>query len=282
MTQRSEQGPSRTQGSELWDELGIHADPALASVVARLRGVEGPGSEPDRLGRMLAAVRHAQDLDGARAPAAYPGVTGYSLWRAVRAQVEVVRLPFIVAAVLLLLAGVALGPLWLRPICTPLLALAPPIAVLGVGYAFRSLDGGMRELECACPVRPIELALSRLIVVVGCDIALSLLLLPFNAGHALLGGVGAGLILDWLAPLLLASGASLLATQRFGSLVAVELGMLIWLGFIALHVLIGSGTISITQTAGIAVWTGSTAIGLGSFVVGVALFGRSALRGASR
>ena len=94
--------------------------------------------------------------------------------------------------------------------------------------------------------------------------------------------MGAGLILDWLAPLLLASGASLLATQRFGSLVAVELGMLIWLGFVALHVLIGSGTISITETAGLAVWTGSTALGLSSFVVGVALFGRSALRGGSR
>lgn len=281
MTQRSGQGPSRMAGSELWDELGIPADPVLASVVARLRGVEGPGSESDRRGRMLVAVRHTQDLDAARAPAAYPGVTGHSLWRAVRAQVEVVRLPLIAAAVLLLLVGVALGPLWLRPICTPLLALAPPIAVLGVGYAFRSLDGGMRELECACPVRPIELALSRLIVVVGCDTALSLLL-PFNAGHALLGGVGAGLILDGLAPLLLASGASLLATQRFGSLVAVELGMLIWLGFVASHVLIGSGTISITETAGIAVWTGSTALGLGSFVVGVALFGRSALWGASR
>jgi hypothetical protein len=191
-----------------------------------------------------------------------------------------VRLPLIGAAVLILLLGIVVGPLWLEPICTPLLALAPPIAVLGVGYAFRSLDGGMNELERACPVRPFELALSRLIVVVGCDILLSLVLLPFNTGYALLVGAGPGLLLDWLAPLLLASGVSLLAIQRFGSVLAVEVGMMIWLGFIALHVLVQRQVVTIDETTGIAVWLCSILAGLACFAAGVAWFNRSGLQGA--
>ncbi|MDB5057106.1 MAG: hypothetical protein JWO59_578 [Chloroflexi bacterium] len=135
--------------TSLKEDLGTLPDPGLARALQRLGAVEGPGAEPDRLARMLAAVRQAQDVETARNPVPDSTVTGYSLWLAVRAQVKVVRLPLIGAAVQILLLGIVFGPLWLQPVCTPLLALAPPIAVLGVGYAFRSLDDGMSELECA-------------------------------------------------------------------------------------------------------------------------------------
>jgi hypothetical protein len=255
-------------------------DAAVERAIIRFDEVRGPGAEADRLARMLAAVRRAQDTEAALAPPAHPAVSGQSLWRAVRSQLSVVRLPLICTAILILVLGMVLGPLWLQPICTPLFVLAPPIAVLGVGYAFRALDGGMAEIECACPVRPIELALSRLVVVVGCDILLAVLLLPFNAGRVLPGG--GGLILDWLAPLLLASGVTLLVIQRLSSRLAVEIGMIVWLSFVALHVLIQSQTVILTQATAGSLGIGASAIGLACLVAGVALFDRRGLQGASR
>ena len=255
-------------------------DAAIERAIFRLDAVQGPGSEPERLARMLASVRRAQDTDAALASATQTATSGHTLWRAVQSQVSVVRLPLICAAVVVFVLGMALGPLWLQPICTPLLVLAPPFAVLGVGYAFRALDSGMAEIECACPVRPIELALSRLVVVIGCDIFLALLLLPFSAGRVLPGG--AGLILDWLAPLLLASGITLLVIQRFSCRLAVETGMIVWLSFVALHILVQTQAVTLSQAAAGFLGLGTSALGLACLIAGVAWFDRRGLQGASR
>jgi len=229
------------------------AEPTLSRALLALRAEPAPDVSPSRLDRLLMAVHAAQDTAVVADPP--PAIVAGGGWpvgllRAARSQAAVVPLPFYAAGVLVLLLGVLAGHLWSDPRFSPLLCTAPPLAVLGVAYAFRALANGMDELERACPVDPLELAISRLVVVLGLDVLLSLALLPWNAGYPVVGGSGIALLLDWLAPLLLCSGVTLLASGRFGVLSGAAAGLLLWVAYVLLHILavtdqmaIGSGLV---------------------------------------
>lgn len=245
----------------------------------RTRPLAEPG--PDHLARVLAAVQAAQDqaamaeLLPSRRP---PAGTSTSLLAAIRSQIPVVGLPFWLGCALVIALGVLLGNLWPDPLVSPLLLTAPPLAALGVGYAFRAIDAGMAELERACPAHPMELALARLLLVVGFDLLLALLLLPWNAGAPLVRGGDVSLILDWLAPLLLSSGVSLLGTQRYGVLAGTSSGLGLWAVYLGLHLLVDQGVLALSVLEGLVVWGLLLTIGLVCAALALRQVGRMVLR----
>ena len=245
---------------------------------ARVRPLPAPG--PTHLAQVLAAVHTARDRAAAAdlLPVSRPRAgTVASLVAAIRSQIPVVGLPFWLACALVIVLGVLVGNLWFQPLVSPLLLTAPPLAALGVGYAFRAVDAGMAELERACPAHPVELALSRLLLVVGFDLALALLLLPWNTGASLVSGGDAGLILDWLAPLLLSSGVSALGTQRYGVTAGTLGGLSLWGVYVGLHVLVDQGALAVSLLQGVVVWGLFLAVGLVCFVVALRQVGRMVL-----
>ena len=258
------------------------AEPTLSRALLALRAEPAPDVSPSRLDRLLMAVHAAQDTAVVADPP--PAIVAGGSWpmgllRAARSQAAVVPLPFYAAGVLVLLLGVLAGHLWSDPRFSPLLCTAPPLAVLGVAYAFRALANGMDELERACPVDPLELAISRLVVVLGLDVLLSLALLPWNAGHPVAGGSGIALLLDWLAPLLLCSGVTLLASGRFGVLSGAVAGLLLWVAYVLLHILavtgqvaLGSGLV-IGPAQLVVLWALSLTVGAGCFAVALRRIG---------
>ena len=264
----------------LRQDLNAAPAPAVQRALRALRTAPAPDPGPAHLSTVLAAVHAAQDQ--AAAADLLPGNgpragTSASLLAALRSQLPVVGLPFWLACALVIALGVFIGNLWLQPLVSPLLLTAPPLAALGVGYAFRALDAGMAELERACPIRPVELALSRLLLVVGFDLALALLLMPWNTGAPLVSGGDIGLILDWLAPLLLCSGVSLLGTQRYGVLAGTLGGLSLWGVYVGLHVLVGQGVLALSVLQGLVVWGLFLAGGLLCVVVALRQIGRMAL-----
>lgn len=255
-------------------DLGDDAQtPELISALHALREQGMPGPDPMRLITLLTVVHDAQDCLAAAEmmlPSAEGARTSVQLLRAARSQVAVIGWPTALATAMGLVLGVVAGHLWPSPQFSPLLFLAPPLAVLSVGHAFRrALDSGMAELELACPVHPIELALGRLIVVGGLSLLPALLLVPWNTGQTLLPGVAVGSLLDWFAPLLVSSSVSLLASQSYGVLVGSAAGLGLWMGYVALHVFVLRGMLTLTQAQGMALWTLCLVAGLACFVVGL-------------
>lgn len=261
-------------------DLDDMPSPDLQRALRALRTAPAPDAGPAHLSTVLAAVHAARDqaaaaeLLPARPPRRGPSA---SLLAAMRSQLPVVGLPFWLACALVIVLGVFIGNLWLQPLVSPLLLTAPPLAALGVGYAFRAVDAGMAELERACPAHPVELALSRLLLVVGFDLALALLLLPWNTGAPLVSGGDASLILDWLAPLLLCSGVSLLGTQRYGVLTGTLGGLGLWGIYVGLHILVGQGILALSMMQGLAVWGLFLITGLICVVVALRQVGRRVL-----
>jgi len=260
-------------------DLG-EASPDLAGALRATRARPLPAPGPPHLAQVLAAVHTAQDRAVAAdlLPAGRPRVgTAASLLAAMRAQLRVVGLPFWLACALVIGLGVLAGNLWLQPLVSPLLLTAPPLAALGVGYAFRAMDTGMAELERACPAHPVELALARLLLVVGFDLALAVLLMPWNTGTPLVSGGDMDLILDWLAPLLLSSGVSLVGTQRHGVLAGTSAGLGLWGIYVGLHVLVGQGVLALSALQGLVVWGLLLAGGLVCMAMALRQVGRMVL-----
>jgi hypothetical protein len=242
--------------ARLRHDLG-DAPPALAGALHALAERPLPAPGPAHLARVLTAVHAAQDqarMAELLPPGRRRAGTRASLLAAIRSQIPVVGLPFWLACAVVIVLGVLASSLWFTPLVSPLLLTAPPLAALGVGYAFRAIDTGMAELERACPAHPVELALARLLLVVGADLALALLLLPWNAGPPLVGGGTVSLILDWLAPLLLCSGVSLLCTQRYGVLAGTSAGLGLWGVYVGLHLLVGQGVLALSVLQGLVLW----------------------------
>lgn len=231
--------------------------PELQRTLLALREQRMPEPGPEQLSCLLAAMHDAQDRAIATnlLPAlTWNGQMGVQLVHAVRSQADVIGLPFWMGSVLVLVMGVAVGHLWPEPLFSPLLFTAPPITVLGIGYSFRTLDNGMLDLERTSPVHPFELAFGRLVVIAGFDLLPALLLVPLNSGQTLLPGIGVGLVLDWLAPLILSSGISLVITQRYGAYTGSLIGLSVWVAYVALHVLVLRAVLTLTFAQGLAVW----------------------------
>lgn len=98
----------------------------------------------------------------------------------------------------------------------PLLAAGPPVAGLGIAYAFRA-GPGMRELEQSCALDLFDATLGRLVLILTYDVGLLLL---GSVALRLAGAVPSLplLVLAWLAPLCFVSwvknGLRVLSTRR--------------------------------------------------------------------
>ena len=97
----------------------------------------------------------------------------------------------------------------------------------------------MLELELVCLPSPLQLAIARLVIVLGYDVglglALSLLLWASGSGQVL------ELTLSWLMPLLLVAGLAMLFSLRLSVQAAASLAYGSWLAFLTI------GTISNLQ-----------------------------------
>jgi hypothetical protein len=106
-------------------------------------------------------------------------------------------------------------------------ASGPLLAYLGTVVAFRGSGRKTLELELVCLPSPFQLALARMVIVLGYDaglgLALSLVLWLGGSGQVL------ALTLSWLMPLLLVAGLALLFSLRFSIQIAASLAYASWL-----------------------------------------------------
>jgi hypothetical protein len=141
-----------------------------------------------------------------------------------RAQVSLFGLGFWLVSALVTLLG-AVVVLVLR-------AGGPLLAYLGTIVAFRGRGARVLELELVCLPSPLQLALARLVIVLGYDVglslALSLLLWAGGTGQVL------ALMLAWFTPLLLVAGLALLLSLRLSVQAAASLAYGSWLVFLAI------------------------------------------------
>jgi hypothetical protein len=151
-----------------------------------------------------------------------------------RAQVSLFGLDFwLVSALVTLLGAVVVLRSSVLPIQEVVLrASGPLLAYLGTIVAFRGREARVLELELVCLPSPPQLALARLVIVLGYDVglglALSLVLWAGGAGHVLV------LTLSWLTPLFLVAGLALLLTLRLSVRVAASLAYGIWLAILVI------------------------------------------------
>jgi hypothetical protein len=113
-------------------------------------------------------------------------------------------------------------------------ALGPLLAYFGMSTAFRGIGLQTYESELACPVSPLQLALARLVIVLGYDVALGVCLSLALWLHALPGETHFFLVtLCWLMPLFLVAGMALILSLRLPSGLAAAIAYGIWLGALA-------------------------------------------------
>lgn len=149
-----------------------------------------------------------------------------------RAQVSLFGLGFwLVSALITLIgAGVVLGNL-VHNQALALRVIGPLLAYLGTIVAFRGVRARTLELELVCLPSPLQLALARLLVVLGYDVALgfafSLLLWAGGTGQVLT------LTLSWTMPLFLIAGLALLLSLRLSVQSAASLSYAVWIAAVA-------------------------------------------------
>jgi hypothetical protein len=147
-------------------------------------------------------------------------------------QATVLRLGFWAGSLAVMLVGVALllvAPNLSRGLV--FLLAGPLLAYVGTAAGFRGESLRVLEVEFACPVTPRQLTIARLLVIVGYQAAVGMAL---TAVLSTAGGTPwAAVTLLWLAPLLVATGATLLASLRVG---VVRAGALVYAGWIVVAV----------------------------------------------
>ncbi len=125
-------------------------------------------------------------------------------------------------------------------------ASGPFLAYLGTSIAFRGTTARALECELVCPPSPLQLALARLVVVLGYDVALGLAL-----SLALwVGGTEqvAALMLSWFMPLLLVAGLALALSLRLSIQVAASLAYGGWLAALAMDANVNLPLLRLTPT----------------------------------
>jgi hypothetical protein len=111
-------------------------------------------------------------------------------------------------------------------------ASGPLLAYLGTIIAFRGRGAQVLELELVCLPSPLQLAVARLVIVLGYDVGLGLALnLVLWAGGA---EQVLALTLTFLMPLLLVAGLALLLSLRLSVQAAASLAYGIWLAVLAI------------------------------------------------
>lgn len=223
----------------LTDLLAEHFDDAaaasrLAGALAAWRVAPDPGEVAAfavRLKRVAEETSRAawtarQDRDRS--------IAGLSaLLTLVAIQVRVVEAEFWLASLgLAALGAISLMSLPDLPLAILLWLLAPLLALLGVRKIFRGANTRVIELELACPPSPIRLAMARLFIVLSYDAVLLVCVCVFLA-LAGRSGLTIQLVGHWTGPLLLVTGAELLAGLRLHWRYSSGLAYLVWVGFVA-------------------------------------------------
>jgi hypothetical protein len=155
-----------------------------------------------------------------------------SMLAVARAQVTIFGLGFwLVSAFITLLGGAVVLSAVLPDEALVLRATGPLLAYLGTVLAFRGRDQRVLELELSCPPSPLQLAVARLLIVLGYDaslgLALSLLLWAGQSDQVLL------LTLSWLMPLFLVTGLALILSLRLPVQAAASVAYVSWLAVVA-------------------------------------------------
>ncbi len=194
-----------------------------------------------------------------------------------RAQLVIFPLGFWFVSTLVLAVGVGLIALGLDP-SRSLIAylIGPVLAYVGMESAFSASGARVLDLELATPIGPRQLALARLVVMLGYQIAvgaaltLSLWLVD--------GGALFSLLATWLMPLFLASGLTLILSARLPIHRAATVVYAIW----TLVVLAGWRLHGPDISVGVPLELALAAAGLILIVTWLALFAPATLRNAPR
>ncbi len=150
-----------------------------------------------------------------------------------RTQVRLFGLGFWLVSALITLLGAAVVLGRMIPDQELVLRVSGPLlAYLGTIVAFRGRGARVLELELVCLPSPLQLAIARLVIVLGYDVGLSLVLsLVLWAGGS---GQVLTLTLAWFMPLLLVAGLALLLMLRFSVRTASAVAYGSWLAFLAI------------------------------------------------
>jgi len=149
-----------------------------------------------------------------------------------RAQVSLLGPGFwLVSAVITAIGAVVVLTRALPNEALLLRASGPLLAYVGIVVAFRGRGARVLELELVCLPSPLQVAVARLVIVLGYDVALGLgLSLVFWAAGT---GQVLQLTLSWLMPLLLVAGLALLLSLRLSVQAAAALAYASWLAILA-------------------------------------------------
>ena len=231
------------QLAEALREQGVAPDElaALLPTVSRLSEWQVPPPSPAETQRLLASLRTALPQpslvrQAIRARWQRQGAGLRWLLDLARTQVSLFGPAFWLASVLVTLigAGAVLGS---KPAiqASLLSASGPFLAYLGTAIAFRGMQGRVLECELVCLPSPVQLALARLVIVLGYDVCLGLVLaLVLWAGGT---AQVLTLALAWFMPLLLVAGLALLLSLRLAVQVATSLAYGSWLAVLAINTL---------------------------------------------
>ena len=149
-----------------------------------------------------------------------------------RAQVRLFGLGFWLVSALITATGAAVvSSKALDNEALVLGASGPLLACLGTTVAFRGRGARVLELELACLPSALQLAVARLVIVLGYDVALGLalgiVLWATASDQALV------LTLSWLMPLLLVAGLALVLSLRISVPAAASVAYATWLAVLA-------------------------------------------------
>jgi hypothetical protein len=200
----------------------------LLQDVERLVAWAPEAPRPEETRRLLAALApHVPPR-----PRAGVGVEFERLVRLALTQATVLRPGFWTGSAAVMLVGVALllaAPDLSRALV--FLLAGPLLAYLGTAAGFRAESLHVLEVEFACPVTPRQLTIARLLVIVGYQAAVGMALTALLSTTG--GAPWAPVTLLWLAPLLVATGATLLASLRVG---VARAGALVYAAWIVVAV----------------------------------------------
>jgi hypothetical protein len=153
----------------------------------------------------------------------------------IRTQTELLEKPFWWSSILVFLLGLLLALLD-RSKTFPIMIItfSPILAALMVAFAFRPATQTLWELEKISPTRPLELLYARLVLIFGYNllVATTLFLITWSRFP---GMIFWRMLVIWLGPLLLLTGAALYLTVRWGTV----MGTAVPLGFWSVLILLG-------------------------------------------
>jgi hypothetical protein len=214
----------------------------------------------------------------------YGSQRSYLAWLLDTARVQIASLP---RAFWLLSAALTAIGAWIE-LVTPnedaslaLRALGPLLAYFGISMAFRGISLKTYECELTCPASALQLALARLVIVLGYDVVLGICLSLALWLRGVPGDTRFFLLtLHWLMPLLLVAGIALVLSLRLPSALAAAIAYGVWLGVLAFWYALTQWIMvqSATAHGGAEVSLLSVVVELALGVVGLCLLAVGALR----